>query len=175
MAGDIARVPVRGTWFREVASGLDPLALRRPPADGRWQRGDVVAATYLADAEETVWAEWYRALAEIAMPPRAWLPCELWRFSVDVTDVADLSAARLLRELGLEPPRPGRADWPRYQTVGEGLFERGFSGLIAPSAARPEGRVLCLFRTGADLPGVRPAGRPRTIVEPPVPPRGLRT
>jgi RES domain-containing protein len=175
VATSIDRVPVRGTWFRQAAAGLDPLALRRPPGDGRWQRGDVVAATYLADSEQTVWAEWYRALAEVALPPRAWLPCDLWRVEVDVTEIADLSDGRRLRELGLEPPRPGRGDWPPYQALGERLFDQGCRGLIAPSAARLEGRALCLFRPSADLPGVRPAGRQRRVEEPPAPPRGLRT
>jgi RES domain-containing protein len=135
----------------------------------------VVAATYLADSEETVWAEWYRALAEVALPPRAWLPCDLWRIEVDVTEIADLSDERRLLEMGLEPPRPGRADWRRYQAVGERLFDEGCRGLIAPSAARPEGRALCLFRPRADLPDVRPAGRSRRVEQPPAPPRRLRT
>jgi hypothetical protein len=29
----------------------------------------VVEAVYLADCEATAWAEWYRALAEAALPP----------------------------------------------------------------------------------------------------------
>jgi hypothetical protein len=54
LASEIDRVSVRGTWWRQVAAGLDPLELREPPPDGRWQRGEVVAATYLAESEATV-------------------------------------------------------------------------------------------------------------------------
>ena len=158
-----------------MAAGLDPLELRDPPPNGRWQRGDVVAATYLADSEETVWAEWYRALAERGLPPRVWLPCELWRLEVEVDGIADLSTRERLEALGLKMPRPAHRTWPPYQEVGERLHDDGFSGLIAPSAARAEGRVLCLFR-GEDPPaGLRPLGPPRTVSEPPVPPHGLRT
>ena len=35
-----------------------------PAPDGRWQRGKQVAGLYLAEDPDTVWAEWYRALAE---------------------------------------------------------------------------------------------------------------
>jgi RES domain-containing protein len=175
LALDIDRVPVRGIWWRQVAAGLEPLALRDPPGDGRWQRGDVVGATYFADSEQTVWAEWYRALAERAVPPAMWLPCDLWGFEVDLEEVADLSIERRLRAAGLDPPRPNRRTWPPYQAVGEQLAAEGASGLVAPSASRPEGLVLCLFR-GEDRPaGVSPSGRPRRIAEPPVPPRGLHT
>lgn len=43
-----------------------PLPEREPPPDNRWQRGGVVDALYLADDEDTVWAEWHRHLAEPA-------------------------------------------------------------------------------------------------------------
>jgi hypothetical protein len=35
------------------------------PADGRWQRGDVVEALYVAPSEAAMWAEWYRFLTEM--------------------------------------------------------------------------------------------------------------
>jgi RES domain-containing protein len=175
LSSEIDRVPVRGIWWRQVAAGLDPLVLREPPGDGRWQRGEVVGATYLADSEDTVWAEWYRALAELALPPRVWLPCELWRAEVALEEIADLSDEERLEAVGLGLPRPERKSWPSYQAVGERLHGEGLAGLIAPSAARAEGRVLCLYRDAGELPGVRPLGRPRRVAEPPTPPRGLRT
>ncbi|MQA76242.1 MAG: RES domain-containing protein [Solirubrobacterales bacterium] len=175
MALDIDRVAVHGTWWRQAASGLDPLALREPPADGRWQRGEVCAATYLADSEETVWAEWYRALAELALSPRVWLPCALWRVRVDLAEIADLSTSERLAAVGLSPPRPGRESWPAHQAVGERVRAEGLEGLLAPSAARAEGRVLCVFRTGGNAVGLGAMGRGRRVCEPPTPPRGLRT
>ncbi len=124
--------PLRGTWWRQTAAGLDPLELRNPPGDGRWQRGDVVGATYLADSAETVWAEWYRALAERALPPSVWLPCDLWRVDVHLERVADLSRLERLSALGLDAPRPDRSTWPPYQDVGEQIAAGGGPGLIAP-------------------------------------------
>jgi RES domain-containing protein len=174
VAAAVERVSLRADWWRQVAAGLDPLELREPAGDGRWQRGEAVAALYLADTPKTVWAEWYRALAELALPPRFWLPCELWRIEVELDAVADLSQQASLAALGLAPPAPGRRSWPSYQRVGERLAAEGFEGVLAPSAARPAGRVLCVFR-GREVPaGIRAAGSTR-VEEPPAPPRGLRT
>lgn len=122
-----------------------------------------------------MWAEWYRALAERALPPGMWLPSDLWRIQVQIDDLADLTTAEQLAAVGLGPPLPGRATWPLYQQVGEQLAAEGFTGLVAPSASRPKGGVLCLFHGAEKSGSVRTSGRPRRIDEPPVPPRGLRT
>ena len=129
---------------------------------------------YLADSAETVWAEWYRVLAESAVPPHRALPRDLWRFRVDV-ELADLSSADRLASVGLQLPRPSRAEWPSFQDVGEALFRDGTAGLIAPSAARPAGRVLCLFRRGDRIRDIRRAGSPRRVDGPPTPPTGMTT
>lgn len=147
----------------------------RPAADSRWQRGEVVDALYLAKEEATLWAEWYRHLAERGVPPLRALPRDVWRYRVPRLKVADLSTPGRLARVGLAPPAPGRRGWPAYQAVGEALHDEGWPGLLAPSAARPEGLVLCLF---VDDPARLPAGPvppPRAVVEPPAPPTGLRT
>lgn len=172
---DIDRVSLGGTWWRQVRHRLHPLALPEPRGDGRWQRGDATGAVYLADSEATVWAEWYRALAERAIPPRVWLPCDLWRIEVELEAVADLSDPDRLAGVGLAPPRPERRGWPPYQEVGEALFDDGWPALIAPSGARPEGLVLCVFEPAARAPGLQPADSATVVREPPVPPRGIRT
>lgn len=146
-----------------------------PARDGRWQRGETVEGFYLADGPDTAWAEWYRALAELALRPAAALPRDLWRYEVRVDDVADLTDEAKLRAVGLEAPRPDRRTWPPFQDLGERLFRKGFRGVLAPSAARPAHRTLCLFRTQATVPGLLPLRPPETVREPPPPPRGMRT
>jgi RES domain-containing protein len=132
------------------------LAPRDPPPDNRWQRGDVVDAVYLTDEEDTALAEWYRHLAERGVPPNDQIPRDLWTWEVDA-EVADLSDGDRLSRVRLSSPRPGRRTWTPYQQVGEALAAEGWAGLVAPSAARPTHRVLCLFRV-AD--GSVPSGRP---------------
>jgi RES domain-containing protein len=134
-----------------------------------------VDALYLADEEDTLWAEWYRHLAERGVPPMHHLPRDVWRFRVPRLDVADLTTAEQLALVGLSPPTPGRASWPSCQDVGETLWRDGWRGLVAPSAARPGGVVLCLFaQDPATLPA-EPVPPPSVVTAPPVPPTGMRT
>jgi len=174
VSGEVAAIAVRGRWLKHTFPGSLPLPERDPPPDNRWQRGDVVDALYLASDEETVWAEWYRHLAERMIPPLAQMPRELWSWEVDV-EVADLSSAAALAAVGLPPPAPGRATWPACQRVGAQLHAEGWPGLIAPSAALPAGRVLCLFRDQSGVPGATPVPPPHQVAEPPAPPKGLQT
>jgi RES domain-containing protein len=171
---DVAAVAVRGRWVKHTHLGSSPLPRRDPPPENRWQRGDIVDALYLADDAETAWAEWYRHLAERAIPPLAQMPRELWTWEVDV-QVADLVASDRLAAVGLAPPTPGRESWPAFQEIGEQLAREGWAGLVAPSAARPIGRVLCLFRDPQGVRGATPLPPPRRVSEPPPPPTGLRT
>ena len=171
---DVEPAPVRGVWFRHVPAAGDPLFRPLYPSDGRWQRGEVVEGFYLADSEDTAWAEWYRTLAELALPPLRQLPRDLWRFAVDLPRVADLSSDERLTRVGLPAPTPERRRWREFQALGEALFAEGWPGILYGAAARPASLALCLFRTGDDLPGVRPRRSARHD-EPPAPPRGLRT
>ncbi|MBA2461332.1 MAG: RES family NAD+ phosphorylase [Actinobacteria bacterium] len=171
---DVDPTPIQGAWFRHVPAGGEPLFRPERPADGRWQRGDVIEGFYLADSEETAWAEWYRALAELAIPPMRQLPRDLWRFDVGIARIADLSSPERLERVRLRQPAPDRKQWADYQAVGERLFAAGWAGILYSAAARPEALALCLFRTSDHLPGVRPLRPPARHDEPPIPPRGLR-
>jgi len=174
VALDLTAVAVGGRWVKHTYPGSPPLPERDPPPDNRWQRGSVVDALYLADNEQTAWAEWYRHLAERAIAPLAQMPRELWRWEVDV-EVADLSTDEKLAAVGLEPPSPSSAAWRAYQLVGEQISAGGWRGLLAPSAARPAGKILCLFRDEHGVGGAKANPPPRLIREPPPPPAGLVT
>ena len=173
-------VRVTGRWFRHAYPGPDPLPRREPPPDARWQRGEIVDALYLADEEDTAWAEWYRHLAELGVPPGRQMPRALWTWDLDVHQ-ADLSSESGLRRIGLTLPRPGRRNWSAYQRAGETLAADGWPGLVTRSAARPTHRVVCLFRTTpaqggpSSVPGARPLPGPRLVTEAPAPPRGMTT
>jgi RES domain-containing protein len=122
-----------------------------------------------------VWAEWYRRLAEDAVAPLDALPRDLWAFTVALDRVAALDTPDRLARVGLPEPTPSRAEWPAFQAVGERAWSEGYSGVLFPSAARPTGRALCVFRPGGALPGMRPLPPPDRQADPPVPPRNLRT
>jgi hypothetical protein len=172
---DVDPTAVTGTWFRHVPAGVDAHHRPRDPADSRWQRGSVVDALYFADSEDTAWAEWYRFLAEAALPPRQALPRDLWHWRIDLQRVADLGDDRRLARVGLPPPSPTSRQWPAFQDVGEQLYADGWPALVSASAARPEGRTLCVFRAGRRAAGTWPIRPPTRVADPPVVPRGMRT
>ena len=151
------------------------MAWSREPADGRWQRGAVVRALYLADSEATAWAEWYRHGSEVGVPPGQRLPADTWRISVNATDIGDLSDPATLAAHGIRELRPTRRQWPQTQPIGEAYYEAGFRGILTPSAAHARGRILAIFRPLPKLPGVRSIAPPNHYTELPPLPTGLRT
>jgi hypothetical protein len=90
-------------------------------------------------------------------------------------EVADLGDATRLTRVGLTRPVPGRGGWKPFQEVGEALWREGWPGLVAPSAARPDGMILCLFIDSRGVLPARSLGRPRVVKEPPAPPAGMRS
>lgn len=109
------------------------------------------------------------------MPPTHGMPRDLWRWTVAVEEIADLSTPEKLAGLELPVPRPGRRTWAPFQAVGEQLHRDGCRGVLYPSAARPGRRALCLFREGPSIPGAEPIRPPVTHRDPPAPPVGMRT
>lgn len=103
------------------------------------------------------------------------LPRDVWRYRARRLDVADLSDGSRLARVGLRLPRPGRRGWPPFQDVGEELWKEGWRGLLAPSAARPDGFVLCLLLDEEDVSPAEAISPPSVVVEPPVPPTRMRT
>jgi len=127
---------VLGEWLRHAAAGLPPLPPREDAPDNRGQRCRVVDALYLAESEATVWAEWYRHLAESGIPPQRALPRDLWRWSVE-TEVADLGTEEKLAELGLRRPRPAGARGRRFRPS---VRSSGATGGAASSLRAPRDR-----------------------------------
>jgi RES domain-containing protein len=99
----VAARAVKGTWIRHVPHRAELLGRARVPADGRWQRGDVVSGLYLADSIETATAEWYRSLAEWGLAPQDHVPYDHHEWRLDL-QLADLSDAERLRGVGLPAP-----------------------------------------------------------------------
>jgi len=176
VALDVELTTVNGRWFRHTPAGMEPTARPVPAEDNRWQRGNVVDALYLCGEVACVWAEWYRHLAERGIPPELALPRDLWTYELAAFEVADLRTTERLARVGLPQPAPGRRSWPAFQAVGEQLHHDGFAGLLAPSAARPQSVVLCVFLPAATLPkGLVPQRPPERIAKVPAPPAGMRT
>lgn len=164
---------VEGTWIRHVPHQADLLGRADTPSDGRWQRGHIVPALYLADTIATATAEWYRSLAEWGLSPQDHIPYDHHRWHLSI-ELADLSDIEQLRRVNLDTPRPRRNTWAAYQRVGEQLSREGWAGLIAPSAAHPRSLVTCVFANDWPPTSCTPLDA-STIVSIPPPPRGMTT
>jgi RES domain-containing protein len=139
-------VHVDGEWTRQAPHHSHLLGQPETPTDSRWQHGEIVSALYVADARVTAVAEWFRFLAELGIPPGRAVPHDhhVWQLNLEL---ADPSTDRRLAKVGLRTPRPGRATWTPYQDTGETLWREGWAGLLAPSTARPEALIACIFAT----------------------------
>ena len=171
----MAWVPVEGTWVHYVSLRRRRTGARRAgrlPAPGRWQPAGT-RRVYLADSEETAWAEFYRGLAERGQAPQDEMPCELIRMRVGLERVADLRSEKARNALGLPRMRATRAQWPAFQAVGSRLIAEGAQGVLYASAARLRSLCLCVYEAGLDQLSIE--GEPIRIVAPPPLPRGLRT
>ena len=166
----VAWVPVHGIWARHTAPGFSGI---EPQSGGsRWLAAGT-PGLYLADGEETAWAELYRGLAESERGPMGAMPRDLHRVAVSLERVADLSSERARRALGLPRVRPTQRQWPAYQAVGGRLAAEGAQAVLYASAARTRSLCLCVFAAG--LSGLRVEGEPLRVIALPPPPRGLRT
>ncbi len=166
-------IAVRGEWIRHVPHRAPLLGRSAIVTPGRWQGSGGVHGLYLADDRQTAIAEWYRWLAERALPPHAAIPLDHHRWTVEL-EVADLSTAEQLEAVGLDLPRPSQRTWTRCQTVGERLRRAGWCGVLSPSAARPGSLVLCVFCERWPPAGCTPMDVEQLVDVPP-PPVGMTT
>jgi RES domain-containing protein len=164
---------VEGTWVRHVPHRASLLGRSDTPSDGRWQRGEIVPALYLADTVATATAEWYRSLAEWGLSPQDHVPYDHHRWRMEL-ELADLSDTDRLQAVMLQAPRPSRNTWPAFQRVGEQLWREGWAGLIAPSAAHPGSLIACVFASAWPPAGCTPLDA-STVKAIPPPPRGMTT
>ena len=77
---------------------------------------------------------------------------------------------------GVERLLPSRRQWSLTQPIGEAYWRASRRGILVPSAAHVDGRVLVVFRpTDERPPGIEVRPRPRRYTELPALPTGLRT
>lgn len=171
---DVDAIAVNGEWIRHAPHGSALLGRASERTDGRWQHGAVVRGLYLADERATAIAEWYRWLAERGLAPTHAMPQDhhIWRLDLQL---ANLSSPDRLAAVGLPAPRPTSHTWPAFQAVGDALWEHGWSGLLAPSAARPRSLIVCVFDDDTWPPrGCTPL-HALAITDVPPPPTGMTT
>jgi RES domain-containing protein len=152
---------VRGTWYRLVRSGRDPLDFARTrDIGGRYNPPRSLPTLYLGDQPATCMLE---VLVHAFELPATYdlVAVELERERVvDLASEAGRRPARVALRSLVAPPRPtrdrkGAILGTRYTVtwqLARLAWSRGADGLLVPAAALPVQRVLVLFeRPGKSL------------------------
>lgn len=137
------------TTFKELAfrySNYDtPFWVRPNSEPGRWHDVGDGATQYLSTTVEAAWAELIRAEAIESDAEAALVRMPMWVTEVHIQRVADYRTFEAAEAGGFPPEALIEDDYSRCQAEGRRLRERGYQGVLAPSAALPGALSLTLF------------------------------
>ena len=138
------RVTVRQTVYRY--SDYDtPFWVRPNSEPGRWHAAGDAATQYFSQSLEGAWAELIRAEELTTEDDVAMVDMPMWAADVDQGMVADYGSFEKAEVANFPPDALVDEDWRRCQLEGRRLRDRGYAGVLAPSAALPEAVNLTLF------------------------------
>ncbi|HKI36148.1 MAG TPA: RES family NAD+ phosphorylase [Gemmataceae bacterium] len=124
-------------------------------AGGRWNPKEGFRALYFSLDAETALAEVLAQRRRQGLPDADALPLVLFSCRANVERVLDLKDGRTRRVLGVTREQLIAEPWPVMQEAGQEALtqaigrlarEAALQGLLVPSAARPKGGNLVLFR-----------------------------
>lgn len=135
--------------YREVDPRWPPLyraagELTPTQESGRWHRQGEGYAQYMSLDPTGAWAEFIRREEIRDEERRHAASRNLWRVTVEETDIADLSTFERFEECDLDP-QLAVGDWNASQRLADALLEAGYRGLLTPSAALPGAVNLTVF------------------------------
>jgi RES domain len=158
-----------GQWlaYREVDPRWPPLyraAGERIPSQesGRWRLQGYGYTQYMSLDPMAAWAEFIRREEIRDEDRRRAAHRNLWRVTVEESDIADLSSFDRFEECGLDPA-VAVGDWGPSQRLADELIRAGYRGLLTPSAALPCAVNLTVFGERYEVEistGVAAAGNP---------------
>jgi RES domain-containing protein len=167
--GRLPRKSLRANAFRNQAAGFDPRSgegARRQ--GGRFNPPRSFPVLYLCLSRPCVVAELTKQAERQSVRVEDLLPRELWRVSVDLDGVLDLTDSEITGPLGIADDDLVREDHRLTQEIGEAAYEHHFQAIRSWSATGvdeilavfPEnlsGHVLdaVLLETWSDLPDLR--------------------
>lgn len=141
--------PYRGTVWRTVREGSDPIACWR--SGGRWDDGsfDVL---YTSETREAALEERRFHLHQGQPIPPSKVRYELFELRVSLEAVMEFDGLEPLRALGLDVARYGqlaylerKQEYPRSQEIAEACSFLGADGIRVPGARDPGASNLVVF------------------------------
>lgn len=131
--------------FRHVAKDRHPLSGAGARLQGgRWNPPESFSTLYLALAQATVVAEFYRMAERQGRAPEDFLPRQMHRYDVTLAAALDLRVPVAQDSLDLTPEALRALDARRCQEIGAAAHYLGFEAIVAPSATG-NGTVLAVF------------------------------
>lgn len=122
-----------------------PLWARPNSSAQRWNRTREGSTQYLSLTPEGAWAELIRTEDLTSLAAVRLVSMPLWALHVRETRVADYATFEKAEAAGFPPEALVEEDHERCRAEGTRLRERGFRGVLAPSAALPGAVNLTLF------------------------------
>lgn len=122
-----------------------PLWTRPNSSSLRWNRARQDATQYTSLTPEGSWAELIRAERLLSANDLRLVNMTMWVLKIHETNLADYSTFEKAHDAGFTPETLVSEDYERCQVEAERLRERGFHGVLAPSAALPGAVNLTLF------------------------------
>lgn len=155
LLGRIEPTSVKGDFFRHVSLRYQTLV--GSDAGGRWGPPGEFSVLYLGRPRENVIAEAYRRLIDPVegMTPELVAPRRLFTCKVSVSGIVDLRDKNLIEDIGATADGL-MTSYEQCQRIGAAVYRRGFTGVLAPSAAHL-GETLALFDgrlDGTELPTI---------------------
>lgn len=154
-----------------------PFWVRENSQAGRWHRSGDGPTQYLALSTDGAWAELIRNEELRAEDEVAMVSVSMWVVLIEEGMIANYSTFEQAEQSGFDPAALVDEDYERCQREGTRLREKGFSGVLAPSAALPGTLNLTLFGARIastwDRPTFLASSIPATIITKGAPPPGL--
>lgn len=146
---DPERASARWLAYREVDPHWPPLyrgAGETHPSQesGRWHRQGEGYAQYMSLDPQAAWAEFVRREEIRDEERRRAAHRNVWRVTVEETEIADLSSFERFASCGLDP-EVAIGPWRSSHALADELRGAGYRGLLAPSAALPGAVNLTVF------------------------------
>jgi RES domain-containing protein len=151
----LPRISYRGYAFRHMAPHFDPRSGEGAKKQGgRFNPPGSFATLYLAQALATAAAELFRLGKLYFVGAEGLLPRDVYRYSLDLQDVIDLTNPGNEESLGVNRTELTGDNRDVTQLLGSSAFSLGAQAIICYSAADRNGLVIALFREnlrGSDL------------------------
>ena len=177
MAPEPEAISIEKRIAHRYSSYDTPFWVRENSMSGRWHRRGDGPTQYLSTSTDGAWAELIRDEELRAEDEVSMVSVSMWAVLVDQGMIADYSTFEQAERSRFDPAALVDEDYEQCQLEGVRLRERGFAGVIAPSAASPGATNITLFgprmASTWDRPPLLASSIPATIITKGAPPPGL--